>query len=139
MAFLGHLCLLASGLVLVLLFAAAPRQTAFVGITLVCGYIGSSAGFFGTVIGLAVGAALGGAVAGLIHGIGALMKPAARRQEQPPPNGGLTIQEFMRQRDAAHAREAERQRRELGTGGAPEHGSSNQFPGSERKPRKPRL
>ena len=139
MAFLGHLCLLASGLVLVLVFVAAPRQTAFACTTLVCGYIGSSAGFFGTVIGLAVGVALGGAVAGLIHGIGTLMKSTARRPDQPPPNGGLTIQEFMRQRDAEHAREAERQQRAQGTSSAPKHGSEHQSTGAERKRRKPGL
>jgi len=113
MAFLGHLCLIASGLFILALFVAYPRSTAFFTITLFCGYLGSSGGFLGTVFGLLIGAALGGAVAGVLHGIGALFKLASGN---PRRDGGeddiAHAQEFMRRRDAEHSLATERTRRQ---------------------------
>ncbi|WP_163787362.1 hypothetical protein [Myxococcus vastator] len=105
MAFLGHLCILASGLVLLGFFIAYPRSTTFIAITLAMGFIGSSEGFFGTVLGLLIGAGLGGIGAGIAHGVSLLFSPAAKQK-----NGSSTatgekenIHDFMRRRDAEEA------------------------------------
>ncbi|WPB74588.1 hypothetical protein KYC5002_36960 [Archangium violaceum] len=91
MAFLGHLCIIISGLGVLLLLILFPRPTTFFTVMMSCGYLGSSAGFFGTVFGLLLGAALG---AGLIYGVSAYLKLMGQREEQ------ARIQEEKRKREA---------------------------------------
>ena len=55
MNFLLDLLIIAAGIGVLILFASAPRGMTFFASMLVCGYIGSSAGFWGTLGGLWLG------------------------------------------------------------------------------------
>lgn len=89
MAFLGHLCLIFTGFVGLCIFLAYPKEFTFIALTLTMGYIGSTEGFMGTVIGLGIGAVAGAIVAMVMEGIAAIGKWIYQRFEKPKPANGV--------------------------------------------------
>lgn len=89
MAFVGHLCILATLGMGFLLFVAYPRAVTFFSITLFVGFLGSSEGFVGTVTGLVIGAAIGGAAAGAVHGVASVLSSGPRGRGHPGPAESL--------------------------------------------------
>lgn len=85
MAFLIHLVLIVGGLFGLLLLFAKPKTTVFWVIFLGLGYVGSTEGFLGTVIGLLIGAAIGGLVAAIVFGLQEAWRAVFAPKEKASP------------------------------------------------------
>lgn len=86
MNFLIHLLIIAVGIYVLASFAEHPGTTIFFVTMLVCGYLGSSEGFFGTLGGLLLGIIPGGFFALVIELIRAHLSKEPKRKKRRRPS-----------------------------------------------------